>query len=136
MGYYFLAIGSVIVGFGLWAMGRSVMLLVLGVRTRGTIVGVDERLRRGAGRHKKIYYHPIIQFETAEGNSFEFTFGSGSTFRRPAVGDEVTVVYESGKPDQATLNTFMGLWAGPLAAIVLGGGSVFGGVQIVFFGAK
>ncbi len=46
----------------------------------------------------------MIEFETAEGNPFQFTFGSGSTRTRPVVGDEVTVVYELNEPDQATLN--------------------------------
>ena len=135
MGYYLLVIGSVISGFALWAAFTSLKLITTGVRTRGVIVGVDERLRRGGNQHKKIYFHPVIEFETDEGNPFQFTFGGGSTRKRPTIGDEVTVVYEFDKPDKATLNSFMGLWAGPLAAALLGGGTLYGGVQMVFVGA-
>ena len=135
MGYYFLAMGALISGFSLWAMIRSVKLLLLGTHTRGVIVGVDEQIRRGNSQHKKAYFHPVIEFETPEGNPLQFTSGSGSTRKRPVVGDEVAVVYESGRPDKATLNSFMGLWAGPLAAALLGGGCLYGGVQIVFFEA-
>ena len=111
------------------------MLLLMGTHARGVIVGVDEQMRRGGSRHKKIYFHPVIEFETEARNPFQFTFGSGSTKTRPVIGDEVRVVYEHDKPDRATLNSFMGLWAGPMAAAVLGGGLLYGGVQIVFFGA-
>lgn len=93
------------------------------MRTRGVIVGVHERMRRGGGRYKKIYFHPVIEFQTAEGNPFQFTFGGASTRKRPVIGGEVTVVYDFDRPDKATLNSFMGLWAGPLAAAVLGCGT-------------
>ena len=66
MGYYLLVIGAVISGFGFWVFIKSVQLLVLGVRTRGVIVGVDEQLRRGNGERKKVYFHPVIEFETAK----------------------------------------------------------------------
>ncbi len=133
MGYYLLVIGAVISGFGFWVFIKSVQLLVLGVRTRGVIVGVDEQLRRGNGERKKVYFHPVIEFETAEGRPFQFTFGSGSTRRRPVIGDNVTVVYEVDEPDKATLHSFIGLWAGPLAALLLGGGCLYGGAELVFF---
>ena len=136
MGYYFLVIGSAISAFALWTTIKILKLMLLGVRTRGVIVGIDEQLRRGASDHgqQKIYFHPVIEFETGDGRAFQFTFGSGSTRKRPVIGDEVRVVYGIDKPDQATLNSFMGLWAGPLAAAVLGGGVLYSGVRLVFFG--
>lgn len=136
MGYYLLVVGAVISGVAFRAMFGSLRLLVTGVRTRGVIVGVDQQLRRGDSQRKKFYFHPVIEFETREGNPFQFTYGGGSTRKRPVIGDEVTVVYEFDKPDKATLNSFMGLWAGPLAAALLGGGALYGGVQMVFFGVR
>ena len=135
MGYYFLGFGLVVCTFSLWAIFNNLKLLLTGTRTQGVIVGADEQLRRGDSRHKKVYYHPVIEFTSEEGNLFQFTFASGSARRRPEIGKSVTVIYQSGQPDKATLNSFMGLWAGPLAASFLGGACVFGGVQIAFFGA-
>ena len=130
MGYYLLVIGSLISAFGLWTMVKSLKLLVWGERRPGVIVGVDDSQR------KKVYYHPVIEFETVEGNPFQFTFGSGSARKRPEIGDQVTVIYEHNQPHEATLNSFMGMWAGPLAAGLLGGGCLYGGVQMVFFGVR
>ena len=47
MGYYLIVIGLVIAIFGVWALFKSIKFLVLGLRTRGVIVGVDEQWRRG-----------------------------------------------------------------------------------------
>lgn len=135
MGFYFLGFGLLVCAFALWSIFNNLKLLITGTRTQGVIVGVEEALRRGDSRHKKLYYHPVIEFTSEEGNPFQFTFGSGSTRHRPEISKSVTVIYESGRPDKATLNSFVGLWAGPLAASILGGGCVYGGVQIVFFGA-
>ena len=134
MGYYFLGFGLLVCGFALWAIFNNLKLLLTGARVQGVIVGVDEQSRRGDSQHKKIYYHPVIEFTSEDGNPFQFTFGSGSTQHRPAVGKSVTVIYQRGRPDKATLNSFIGLWAGPLAASILGGGCVYGGVKFAFFG--
>lgn len=135
MGYYFLVVGVLISSFALWTIFNNLKLLVTGTRTQGVIVGVDEKMRRGDSQSKRIYYHPVIEFITEEGTPYQFTFGSGSTRHPPKIGKSVKVIYESGRPDKATLNSFMGLWAGPLAVSILGGVSIYGGAQIAFFDA-
>ena len=133
MGYYFLGLGILVSAFVLWVTFNNLKLLFTGTRSQGVIVGVDEQMRRGDSQNKKVYYHPVIEFHTEEGNPFEFTFGSGSTRRPPEIGKSVTVIYQNGRPDKATLNSFMGLWVGPLAAAILGGGCIYGGLQLTFF---
>lgn len=135
MGYYFIGFGVLVSSFAVRAIFKNLKLLLTGTRAQGVIIDVDEQMRRGHSQHTKVYYHPVIEFNSGEGNPFQFTFGSGSNRQRPKIGKSVTVIYESGSPDKATLNSFMGLWAGPLAASILGGGCIYGGVQIVFFGA-
>ena len=135
MGYYFLFLGGLTLAFAVWICIKNLKLVLGGVRTRGEIVAVEEQLRRGDSQQKKTYFHPVIEFQSEEGQVFQFTFGSGSSLRRPEVGKLVTVVYERGCPHKATLNSFMGLWAGPLAATILGSGCFYAGVQIVFFDA-
>jgi hypothetical protein len=133
MGYYLLVIGIAISAFAVWAMFKLLKLPMMGVRARGVIVGVDPQLRYGGSQRKKVYFHPVIEFETADGRAFRFTFGSGSTRKRPVIGDQITVIYDINHPDKATLNSFLGLWAGPLAVALLGSGTLYGGVQMVFF---
>ena len=134
MGYYFLVIGSIISAFALWAMFAHLKLLLMGVRTQGVIVDIHEKMRYSGGSRKLTYFHPVIEFETIDGTPFRFTYGGASTRKRPVVGDHVTVVYDVDRPDAATLHSFMGIWAGPLAAALLGAGAIYAGVQMVFYG--
>jgi len=130
MGYYFVAIGSVISLFAVWAFISRIKLLLVANRSQGVIVGIDQQLRF-VGQRKHIYYHPVIEFETSEGHRHVLTYGGGSTVNRRKVGDPIEVLYDPSAPDGATVNSFMGTWAGPLAAAVLGGGSLYAGVQIL-----
>jgi hypothetical protein len=132
MGYYCLLIGGLISASALWSIVSTVKLLMFGLRAQGTIVSTKEILRRGGSRTKQVYYHPVIEFETEEGRVVTFTFGGGSSSHRPNEGETVTVIYNLDHPQDATLNTFPGLWAGPLAAALLGGAVLYAGVDLLF----
>lgn len=99
-------------------------------RVQGTIVGYDQKLRT-VGDRKRIYYHPKIEFETTTGDLTQFTYGGGSTTQRGAVGESIQVLYDPAAPEKATVNSFMGTWAGPLAAAILGGGCLYAGIDVV-----
>lgn len=135
MGYYFIVIGIVISTVALWGFWLSIRRRFFGTVVVGRIVGIDEQMRRLGHQERRTYYHPIIEFESREGAPFEFTFGTGSSHRRPTIGKTVKVIYPHHRPDQATLNTFMGLWAGPIAATVLAVAALYAGVQVAFFDA-
>ena len=132
MGYYFLSIGVVIALFAVWSLFNHLKLFILGVRTQGTIIDIDEQWRYGGSRAKKPYLHPVIEFETNRGETVTFTYGSVFLNGPPVVGDSVTVAYDPNTPDKATINSFMGVWAGPLAAAVLAAGTLYAGVELVF----
>ncbi|MBM79869.1 MAG: hypothetical protein CMJ78_04665 [Planctomycetaceae bacterium] len=131
MGYYFLILGSAISLFALWSAYRSLRLVIVSQKANGVIVGFDERLRH-VGDKKYVYYHPTIEFETLDGNPFQFTYGGGSKTKRLAEGDPIEVLYAPGNPSQAIVNSFMGVWVGPLGAMILGGGCVFAGIQTIW----
>ena len=62
-----------------------------------------------------------------------FTYGAASSRKRPTVGDPITVAYDAKSPENATVNSFMGIWAGPLAAAILGSGTLYGGIRLLFY---
>ena len=130
MGYYFIVVGAMISLFASWAFFSRLRLMFVAERVQGTIVGFDQRLRT-VGDRKRVYYHPTIEFETTTGGSIEFTYGGGSTTQRGAIGDGIPVLYDPGVPEKATVNSFMGTWAGPLAAAILGGSCLYAGIDIV-----
>lgn len=41
------------------------------------------------------------------------------------------MLYDPAVPEKATVNSFMGTWAGPLAAAILGGSCLYAGIDIV-----
>lgn len=130
MGYYFIVVGAIISLFTVWAFFSRLRLMFVAERVQGTIVGFDQKLRY-VGDRKRVYYHPTIEFETTTGDAIQFTYGGGSTTQRGAVGDGILVLYDPAAPQKATVNSFMGTWAGPLAAAILGGGCLYGGIDIV-----
>ena len=130
MGYYFLALGTAFSLFAIWAFVSRIKLLLVASRSQGVIVGFDEQLRH-VGQVKKIYYHPVIEFETAEGHRHVFTYGGGSTVNRRQIGDSIEVLYDPSAPQGATVNSFMGTWTGPLAVTILGGGCLYAGIQLL-----
>ncbi|MEM7476360.1 MAG: DUF3592 domain-containing protein [Planctomycetota bacterium] len=132
MGYYFILIGLIIAAFAVWGTYTHLRLFLFGNRAQGTIVEVEEQLRYGQSQRKKIYFHPVIEFESNDGYTHQFTHGSGSSIRAPEIGTRVSVLYED--PKKARLHSFMGIWAGPLAAWVLALGALYAGIQLAFFG--
>lgn len=128
MQYYFLGIGIIITLFAVWFTAQHIHLYFMGQRASGEVVDVEERLRFSGDRNKKIYFHAVIEFTDAEGNGFRFTHGYGSTRRKPEIGSRLPVLFFD--PTKARVNSFMGMWAGPLAAIILGAGCLYAGLSL------
>src|SRR3712207_1020993 len=63
--------------------------------------------------------HPVVRFITGDGRTVEFESQAGSNLA-PKVGQQVTVIYDPTNPKEARINSFMMLWALPLAFTVLG----------------
>ena len=89
-------------------------LLKSGAPAQGTVVGTVEKTGDG-----DTYYHPRVQFTTAEGRTVVFTSTFGSQFA-PKVGDPVPVRYRSDSPEQAEADGAT-MWMLPA-----GVGSLFG----------
>ena len=131
MGYYSLVIGTVIYLFAVWSTLTILRLLITGERTKGTIVGFSQKLRY-VGDRKRMYYHANIEFRTISGEPFLFTYGYGSTTQPGEIGQGMPVIYDPAAPEKAVVNSFMSVWAGPLAVTILGAGCLYGGIDLVF----
>ncbi len=70
------------------------------------------------------YYHPVVQFNTAAGQSRIFRSSVGSRPSTYDVGESVTVVYDPSRPTEARIRSFLSLWGGPAG---------LGGLGTVFF---
>jgi hypothetical protein len=90
-------------------------LLKSGALAQGTVVGTVQK----TSDRDAYYYHPRVQFTTAEGRTVEFTSTFSSQFA-PKVGDPVPVRYRPDSPEQAEADSAT-MWMLPAAV-----GSLFG----------
>ena len=89
-------------------------LLRSGATAQGTVVGTVQKSSDG-----DTYYHPRVQFTTADGRTVVFTSTFGSQFA-PRVGDPVPVRYRPDSPEHAEAHGAT-MWVLPAAV-----GSLFG----------
>jgi Protein of unknown function (DUF3592) len=85
-----------------------------GAPSQGTVVGAVQQTSDA-----KTYYHPRVQFTTADGRTVVFTSAFGSEFT-PDVGDPVPVRYRPDSPEHAEVDSTI-MWILPAAV-----GSLFG----------
>ena len=81
----------------------------------GSVVEVDQ----GPGRDGGLSFTPIIRFSTLDGEEWEYR-SSVSTSDRPDLGTVVEVRYNPDDPSEAVEDTFLALYALPIALLVFG----------------
>src|SRR3712207_620853 len=74
--------------------------------------------------------HPVVRFVTGDGRTVEFESQAGSNLA-PKVGQQVTVLYDPLRPEEAKIRSFMMLWALPSILTVLGVFLLFPGVLML-----
>jgi hypothetical protein len=100
------------------------------VRTVGIVTGHTSRRSYDADGHTRVLLFPSVKFQTADGRTVEFDNNIG-TNSPPRVGDEVTVIYDPERPEDARValgSTFKVNFK--LLAIA---GAIFGGAMVLFF---
>ena len=105
----------------------------------GTVTDVKARTRRSHtsdGPRMRTYHYPVVRFQTQDGRTVEFESETGTSGFSQKPGEQVGVLYNPLKPEQARINTFMMLWFTPLIFSVVGFclfvfGSLFGLVALL-----
>ena len=140
-----------LVPFALAAVGA--WFLVVGVRnylrTRrfvnqassatGTVTDVKVRTSRSHtsdGPRIRSHRYPVVRFQTQDGRTVEFESETGTNTFSQGPGEQVEVLYDPLKPEQARIKTFMMLWFAPPILGVVGFfsfvlGSLFGLVALL-----
>lgn len=67
------------------------------IRATGTVVGHKHRRYL-----QSVLIHPVVHFGTPDGRTVEFESGSGSNVP-PGIGEEVAVIYDPLRPEEAKL---------------------------------
>jgi hypothetical protein len=107
--------------------------------TTGTVTDVKTRTSRShtsSGPRVSTYRYPVVRFQTQDGRSVEFESETGTNTFSQKPGEQVEVLYDPLRPEQARIKSFMMLWFGPLIFSVVGFflfvfGSLFGLVALL-----
>jgi hypothetical protein len=113
-----------LVGLACWAgaiilAARRVSVAVSGVRATGRIVAFETREDDGS-----VCYLPVVTFTDQEGRSHRFTSVAGRAQPKPPVHSEVVVRYLPGRPSAVFIESFLHMWAAPVALAILGAGAL------------
>ncbi|GAB3928228.1 hypothetical protein GCM10011575_11830 [Microlunatus endophyticus] len=107
----------------------SVHFRATATSTTGTVVDVASQLScSNSGGGCTTDYYPVVRFTATDGRQITFRSHTG-TNSRPAIGKQVTVLYQAGHPEDARLSGFVSQWLAPLITGVLG--IVFTGVGLL-----
>ena len=112
---YFGLIGVACFGLAVYLLSWRLRAQLHGDIATGRVVGHESRTDEGA-----VSYLPIVEFADSQGVVHRFTSVAGGSSRSPAVGATVHVRYLPHNPAVAYIQSFLHMWAAPLAFAVLG----------------
>jgi hypothetical protein len=98
---------------------RRLSTLLRGASAQGRVQGHEVRTI-----DEEVAYLPIVEFIDSRGHLYRFTSVAGGSTRTPVVGATVRVRYLPSNPTVAYIQSFLHMWAAPLACAVLGVGAL------------
>lgn len=99
-------------------------------RAVGTVTDHTSRRSHGIDGRTDVLFYPSVRFQTVDGRTIEFRSKLGSN-TPPRVGDEVTVIYDPTRPEEAKIALGSMFRFSPKALAVAG--AIFLGAMVLFF---
>ena len=137
-------VGAVFLVLGIRNFVRTRRFVGRASSATGTVTVVKTRTstsHSSEGTRVRRYRYPVVRFRTQDGRTVETESetGTSSFSRRP--GEQVEVLYDPLRPEEARIKTFMMLWFAPLIFCVLGSfmfvfGTLFALVALVVVAAS
>jgi hypothetical protein len=112
---YFAAVGAICLALALWLFAHCLRVLFFGSIAVGNVVAHEMRQSDDTKS-----YLPVIVFTDSKGRRHQFTSPAGASSRNPSERAEVQVRYLPSNPKLAYIESFLHMWAGPLAFAILG----------------
>ncbi len=131
-----------VVGFGLLAAAGAgaygtLRLKRTGTRSRAVVKELKARDLRIRAANEPVsddtVFAPLFEFTTPDGRTWSVE-GNASSPPRHAVGDEVVVLYDAADPAGARVESFAGLWLGPMLAAAGGGAACAVALVLIILG--
>jgi Protein of unknown function (DUF3592) len=93
------------------------------LQTTGVVIDHKSRSSVGFDSYSRLLF-PVVRFETQDGKTVEFESGLGTNIP-PRVGEEVTVIYEPSRPQEAKVTVGSTLRFRPKMLVVAGVAALF-----------
>jgi hypothetical protein len=116
---YLAVVGITMLALAAILFARRLFTLLRGAFAVGRVQGHEARTI-----DEGLSYLPIVEFTDLQGNLHRFTSVAGRSSKIPAVGAKVRVCYLPTDPGVAYIQSFLHMWAAPLACAVLGAGAL------------
>ena len=128
-----IAVGTVFAIRGFRGLRSTRRFVAASVSATGTVTDSVGRWHRNPGDEPGVsrLSHPLVRFVTGDGRTVEFESQVGSNLA-PKVGQQVTVLYDPLRPEEAKIKSFMMLWALPSIFAALGVFLLFPGLLMMF----
>ena len=117
------AVGAVFLILGIRNFLRTRRFVSQAASATGTVTDVKTRTstsHTGDGPRLRTYRYPVVRFQTRDGRTVEVESKTGTSGFSQKPGEQVEVLYDPLKPEEARIKTFMMLWFAPLIFSVLG----------------
>ncbi len=114
---------------GVFLLLRTRLFLGRAQAVKGTVIEMVYRRSTSSDGGGGGGYAPVYQFMTSDGQSIVKQDSVASNPPRFQIGQEIDVLYESGKPQKARINKWMNLYF--LPTLLWGIGLIFIGVGVV-----
>lgn len=114
-GPWALLVGVACIGIATYQFLTSHTLLEDGIATRGQVVDVDRRYRKGADA-----FALTVEFVDQEGDSHRERTGYSTSLYGWRVGDPVAIRYNPRDPSEFVVDTWSELWGAPLIFLAIG----------------
>jgi hypothetical protein len=120
--YVFSLIGIAMLAGALYWVQNTRTFLAQASSAQGTVI--DLVRSSSSSSNSSGTWAPVVRFVTAKGEKIEFTSGTSSNPPSYSKGENVEVLYDAGKPQDARIKGFVSLWLGPM---------IVGGIGLIFF---
>jgi hypothetical protein len=109
VGLILLGVGVIDLALAVFLIRRTRSFLERAVAVTGTVTGFAQSTSSDSG----VAYHPIVRFETIEGETHEFQDSLASNPPSFKEGESVPVKYEPTRPDRAKIAKTFRIWLIP-----------------------
>ncbi len=120
----FCLIGIVLVVLGFRDYAKTRSFVSVAASTSGEVTGFEKWEPEVSTSERDSILYAVVVFETGEGREVRFQGPSQDGLAKYEEGDKVDVLYDPENPEDARIDSFLGLWFGATMFWVIGGGAI------------